>query len=183
LAGYRITYADNAVAYTEAPDTFEGLIKQRFRWSFGSLQCMWKHRSAMLDRKSGALGLLAMPHVWLFHIIFPALSPLLDLMFVWTLVDQLIQRLEHPQEFIEAHLVAVAWFYAFFLAVDLFYVFVGYMFEKEEDWKLLFWAPLQRFGYRQLMYLVVWKSLKAAVRGATVGWNKLERKSTVEEIS
>ena len=45
-AGLSVAYADGAVAYTEAPDTLRGLAKQRFRWSFGTLQCTWKHRDA-----------------------------------------------------------------------------------------------------------------------------------------
>ena len=38
--------------------------------------------------------------------------------------------------------------------------------------------PVQRFGYRQLMYSVVVKSIRAALDGARVGWNKLERRAT-----
>jgi hypothetical protein len=34
--------------------------------------------------------------------------------------------------------------------------------------------PVQRFGYRQLMYYVVVKSLDAALHGVRVGWGKLE---------
>ncbi|MDQ6738199.1 MAG: glycosyltransferase, partial [Gemmatimonadota bacterium] len=42
--GVRVMYADDAIAYTEAPDTLKALIRQRFRWSFGTLQSVWKHK-------------------------------------------------------------------------------------------------------------------------------------------
>jgi hypothetical protein len=40
--------------------------------------------------------------------------------------------------------------------------------------------PLQRFGYRQIMYYVVLRSLWTALRGPFVGWGKLERHGTVK---
>jgi peptidoglycan-N-acetylglucosamine deacetylase len=43
---YEIGYEENAIAWTEAPDTLKGLTKQRFRWSYGMPQCMWKRRDA-----------------------------------------------------------------------------------------------------------------------------------------
>ena len=180
--GYRIAYAENAVAYTEAPDSFTGLAKQRFRWSFGTLQCMWKHRRALLNKKFGALGLVAMPNVWIFQILFPLVAPLMDLMFVWTMLNYLAQRLEHPKEFIAPHVAEVVFYYIFFLVVDLLAAAVGFTFERGENWKLLAWLPVQRFGYRQVMYSVMIKSVKNAFKGAVVGWNKVERKATVTEM-
>jgi peptidoglycan-N-acetylglucosamine deacetylase len=179
--GYRIAYAEHAVAYTEAPDTFKSLAKQRFRWSFGTLQCMWKHRRALFSKKFGALGFVAMPNVWIFQILFPLVAPLMDLMFVWTMVNYLIQRLEHPHEFIASHVSEVVFYYVFFLVVDLLAASVGFTFERKENWKLLAWLPIQRFGYRQVMYSVMVKSVKTAFKGAIVGWNKVERKDTVAE--
>ena len=51
--------------------------------------------------------------------------------------------------------------------------------EKRENWSLLWWLMLQRFGYRQLMYYVVVRSITTALRGAFVSWGKLERTGTV----
>ena len=181
MLGYKIAYAEHAVAYTEAPDTFKGLAKQRFRWSFGTLQCMWKHRAALLNKRFGALGWVAMPNVWIFQILFPLVSPLMDLMFVWTLIGYVLQRLEHPHEFLASHFTEVAFYYVFFLVVDVLAAAVGFTFERHEDWKLLAWLPVQRFGYRQVMYWVMIKSVKTAVAGVIVGWNKVERKATVTE--
>src|SRR5207248_2099970 len=57
--GYRIVTESEALAYTEAPDGLRPLAKQRFRWAFGTLQNLWKHRDALLNPRYGAFGLLA----------------------------------------------------------------------------------------------------------------------------
>lgn len=181
MLGWRIAYAERAVAFTEAPDSFSCLAKQRFRWSFGTLQCMWKHRRALLNKKFGALGFVAMPNVWIFQILFPLVAPLMDLMFVWTLLNYAMQRIEHPHEYLASNFSDVAFYYAFFLVIDTLAAAVGFGFERREDWKLLAYLPIQRFGYRQIMYSVMVKSVKTAVKGAIVGWNKIERKDTVPE--
>lgn len=181
MLGWRIAYAERAIAFTEAPDTFRGLARQRFRWSFGTLQCMWKHRRALFNKKYGALGWAAMPNVCIFQILFPLVAPLMDLMFVWTLLNYLLQRLEHPNEFLASNFKEVTLYYAFFLAVDLMAAVVGFSFERKENWKLLAYLPVQRFGYRQVMYSVMVRSVKTALKGVLVGWNKIERKATVTE--
>jgi cellulose synthase/poly-beta-1,6-N-acetylglucosamine synthase-like glycosyltransferase/peptidoglycan/xylan/chitin deacetylase (PgdA/CDA1 family)/spore germination protein YaaH len=180
--GYHIGYEENAIGLTEAPDSLRGLAKQRFRWSFGTLQCMWKHKRAFLNPKYGTLGFVAMPNVWIFQVLFPLISPLMDLMFVWTLVSVLIGYLEHQKEYAHTptNLGQVMFYYALFLAVDWFGAFAAFMMEKREDKKLLGWLLIQRFGYRQVMYWVMVKSVLTAIRGAIVGWGKLERKATVE---
>ncbi|MEO9077997.1 MAG: glycosyltransferase, partial [Rhodanobacter sp.] len=45
-AGYHTLFDAEAIAWTEAPDSARGLARQRFRWSYGTLQCLWKHRDA-----------------------------------------------------------------------------------------------------------------------------------------
>jgi len=177
--GYRIGYEERAVAWTEAPDTVRGLAKQRFRWSFGTLQCMWKHRDALFRPRYGALGLIAMPNVWVFQILFPLLSPVMDLTLLWTLLSAALERLEHPAEYAVTNLGQVLFYYALFLAADSLGAAFAFLLEKREQWSLLWWLFLQRFCYRQVMYYVMIKSVLTAARGAMVGWGKLERKATV----
>ncbi|HKR12364.1 MAG TPA: glycosyltransferase [Pyrinomonadaceae bacterium] len=178
--GSNIAYEENAIAWTEAPDTIRGLAKQRFRWSFGTLQCMWKHRDALLRPRYGTLGLIAMPNVWLFQILFPLVSPVMDLMVVWAIVSAALERYQHPHEFSALNLRQIVFYYALFLTVDWLAAAYAFMLERRERWSLLWWLFLQRFGYRQVMYYVMVKSVFTAARGALVGWGKLERKATVE---
>jgi cellulose synthase/poly-beta-1,6-N-acetylglucosamine synthase-like glycosyltransferase len=177
--GYRIAYADDAIAYTEAPDTLRGLANQRFRWSFGTLQCMWKHRSAFLRSSSGTLGWIAMPNVWLFQLLFPAISPIADLMFLWSLFSVWLASKEHGSTYALMNLRSILTFYGVFLLVDWSAAMIAFLMEPGEDKRLTWLVFLQRFVYRQLMYLVVVRSFRAAIHGRVVGWGKLERKATV----
>ena len=178
--GRSIAYADDAIAYTEAPDTFGGLAKQRFRWSFGTLQCMWKHRDALFRPRYGTLGMIAMPNVWLFQLLFTALSPLADLLFLWSLVSVWLVRQQHGATYAITDLEQVLTYYAVFLAIDWVTAVIAFLAEPGEDKSLTWLVLLQRFSYRQIMYWVVVRSFVAAVRGHIVGWGKLERKASVE---
>ena len=182
-AGFSVAYADGAVAYTEAPDTLRTLAKQRFRWSFGTLQCAWKHRDVMFRTRYGSLGWIALPNVWLFQLLLPALSPIADLMFVWSLVSVWLTKQEHGGTYALTNLEQVMAYYAVFLLVDWAAAMIGFLMEPRED-RLLSWLIfIQRFAYRQVMYWVVVRSFAAAFRGRVVGWGKLERKATVETLS
>ncbi|HEX4294302.1 MAG TPA: glycosyltransferase [Rhizomicrobium sp.] len=178
-AGFGVLFDSSAIARTEAPATFRGLARQRFRWAYGTLQCLWKYRDVTFNPRYGALGLIALPQVWMFQIILSALAPLVDLSFIWQIFTALMNYLQHGAEFNSANVQKIAIYYCIFMVVDLLAAMVGFMMEKREDWSLLWWLMLQRFGYRQLMYYVVIRSIFAALRGPFVGWGKLERAGTV----
>jgi cellulose synthase/poly-beta-1,6-N-acetylglucosamine synthase-like glycosyltransferase/peptidoglycan/xylan/chitin deacetylase (PgdA/CDA1 family)/spore germination protein YaaH len=177
--GEKVIFDSSAVAWTEAPDTIAGLAKQRFRWAFGTLQCMWKHRRMNLNPRYGALGLVALPQVWLFQIALALISPLVDLALVVQLVRSLTDYLQHGEQYNSENLLITASYYAAFVAVDLTAAGIAFLLERKEERSLLWWLVLQRFGYRQIMYYVVAKSVLKAVQGRLVGWGKLERKATV----
>jgi cellulose synthase/poly-beta-1,6-N-acetylglucosamine synthase-like glycosyltransferase/spore germination protein YaaH/peptidoglycan/xylan/chitin deacetylase (PgdA/CDA1 family) len=179
-AGYSVAYADGAVALTEAPDTLRALARQRFRWSFGTLQCAWKHRGALFRSRYGTLGWIALPNVWLFQLLLPALSPIADLMFVFSLLSVWATRTSHGATYALVNLEQVMTYYAVFLLVDWAAAMIAFVMERGEDKSLTWLIFIQRFAYRQVMYWVVVKSFAAAVRGHVVGWGKLERKATVE---
>jgi len=178
-AGYTVLYDSTAIAWTEAPDTIKGLAKQRFRWSFGTLQCLWKHRAVTLRPSYGVLGLIAMPQTWLFQFLLSLVSPLVDLALIWQLAISALKLVEHQDQFDADALQKVLLYYLAFLVVDLGGAALALAMERRENWSLLPWLVLQRFGYRQMMYFVVIKATLTAAVGALVGWGKLERKSTV----
>jgi cellulose synthase/poly-beta-1,6-N-acetylglucosamine synthase-like glycosyltransferase len=178
--GYNIGYEENAIAWTEAPDRLRTLAKQRFRWAFGTLQCMRKHVDALFRPKYGTLGFIALPNVWIFQILFPLISPVMDLMLCYTLIVAGVDRLTQPKGYSSTNLRQVLFYYAFFLAIDWVAACFAFLLEKKEHWRLLWWLFLQRFCYRQVMYYVMIKSVAVATRGAAVGWGKLDRKATVE---
>ncbi len=177
--GWKVTFDSEARAFTESPDTVQGLLKQRFRWSFGTLQCLWKHRSGLFSRKNPALGYVALPQVWLFQIVMTVISPLVDLAVLWSLISAWMASQSHPMEWSSDDLFRAIAFWAAFILLDLAAGILGMVMEPRAPWADLPWLPLQRFGYRQLMYYVVVKAVSNAVRGRRVGWGKLERRGTV----
>lgn len=178
--GHRVAYADHAVAWTEAPDTFGGLAKQRFRWAFGTMQCAWKHRDLLFRPRAGTLGLIALPNVWLFQVGFSVIAPLADLFFVWSLLFITLMDRAHGATYQLVALEHVVMWYAVFLVIDWLAAVLAFLMEPGEDLRLTWLVFIQRFAYRQIMYWVVLRSLVAALRGGLVGWGKLDRKATVE---
>jgi len=177
--GLQVRFDSSAIAWTEAPSTFRALAKQRFRWAYGTLQCLWKYRHLTFNPRFGALGMIALPQVWLFQIALTAFAPIADLLLIWQLISQWIAYAQHGAEFSNGDLITVGVYYIVFVVVDLLAALFGFLMERNEQWSLLWWLPLQRFGYRQLMYYVVVRSISTAIRGRFVGWGKLERTGTV----
>jgi cellulose synthase/poly-beta-1,6-N-acetylglucosamine synthase-like glycosyltransferase/peptidoglycan/xylan/chitin deacetylase (PgdA/CDA1 family) len=161
--GYLLKTENDALAYTEAPDNIRSLARQRFRWSFGTLQCLWKHRDVLFRRKYGALGMVALPSLWLFQMVFQAISPIVDAMILLALWA--------------GNFPTVMLYYAIFFFVDLVGAVVAVWMDGE-DWRLLLWMFWQRFAYRQVMYYVIFRSIMAAFRGHHVGWGRVQRKGT-----
>ncbi|HKP81826.1 MAG TPA: glycosyltransferase, partial [Pyrinomonadaceae bacterium] len=178
--GYSIGYEETAIAWTEAPHDLRSLAKQRFRWAYGTLQCMWKHQDALFRRRFGTLGFIAMPNVWIFQIIFALISPVMDLMLLYVLISSAFDRWQQPTGYSSTNLQQVLLYYALFLAIDWAAACFAFLLERRERWSLLWWLFLQRFCYRQVMYYVMIKSVTMAIRGPVVGWGKLERKATAE---
>jgi peptidoglycan-N-acetylglucosamine deacetylase len=177
--GTRVIYDDRAVAWTEAPDSVSGLLKQRFRWIFGTLQAAWKQRDTLGRARFGTLGTVALPNLIIFGVLFPVISPLMDLQMLFSLVGALVESSQHPAEFSVDVFSQTLFYYALFVFVDLLAATLAFLLERREQWWLLFSMPIQRFTYRQLMYVVSIRALLAALRGHLVGWGKLERKATV----
>jgi cellulose synthase/poly-beta-1,6-N-acetylglucosamine synthase-like glycosyltransferase/peptidoglycan/xylan/chitin deacetylase (PgdA/CDA1 family)/spore germination protein YaaH len=177
-AGWRVEFDPEARAYTEAPETVGGLLKQRFRWSFGTLQCIYKHRAALFDVRRPVLGFIALPQIWLFQIILTSVAPLIDLAVIWSLISAFYGWTNHATEWSPDQLTRPLFYWAAFIFLDLSAGTLGMALERRAPWGDLVWMPIQRFGYRQLMYYVVVKSIDAALHGARVGWGKLERRAT-----
>ncbi|MBK8507200.1 MAG: glycosyltransferase [Candidatus Competibacter sp.] len=177
--GYAISYEDEAVALTEAPDTVRAFVRQRYRWMYGTLQAAWKHRDALFRPRHGALGFVALPNIMVFQVFFPLISPIIDLLLVWSLGAAAFNYWQHPAEFSADALWQVLFYYALFVTVDYLAAVLAFALERRESWSLLVWLFWQRFFYRQLMYYVAIKSALSSLRGVLVGWGKLERKATV----
>ncbi|MFD0971985.1 bifunctional polysaccharide deacetylase/glycosyltransferase family 2 protein [Plantactinospora endophytica] len=160
-AGWKVVYEERARAWTEAPATLGQLWKQRYRWSYGTMQAMWKHRRALADHgASGRFGRRGLPFLALFGIALPLLAPVIDIMAVYGLL------------FADQAGTVLAWLGM--LGLQAVTGVVAFRLDRERLRPL--WAlPLQQFGYRQLMYLVLIQSVVTALSGGRLRWQKLHR--------
>ena len=177
--GWRISYDEEAIAWTEAPEKTGALIRQRFRWTFGTLQSFWKHSGTLFRPKYGTLGWIALPNIFVFQLALPLISPVIDLLFlgsviIWGLTEYHIVRVPLLSVTGSADLERSVLFFLGFLLIDVLTCVIAFVLERKEDWTLLVPVLLQRFYYRQLMYVVLFRSVKEAVRGRPVGWRGVE---------
>ena len=183
--GHRVEYEDMALAYTEAPTNANGLMRQRFRWSFGILQAVYKHRDVVA--RKGALGWVALPNIVIFQILLPLVSPLIDIMFAVGTLWYYIQKHFHPDSTDPASFHKLVLFFFAFLVIDFFASAIAFALERrrpddKEDVWLLSQVWLQRFAYRQLFSIVLFKTLKRALEGRRFAWDKLERTAAVKYV-
>ncbi|HEV2696967.1 MAG TPA: glycosyltransferase [Terriglobales bacterium] len=180
--GYRVEYEDRALAYTEAPVNANGLMRQRFRWSFGILQAVFKHREVFA--RKGVLGWIALPNIIVFQILLPLVSPFIDIMFTVGALWYYVQKHFHPESTDPASFQRLVIFFGAFLIIDFMTSAIAFALERStpdtrEDTWLLSQVWLQRFAYRQLFSLVLFKTVKRALEGEPFAWDKLERTAAV----
>ena len=182
-AGWKIANDPDAVAWTEAPQTLRALAKQRFRWAFGTLQCLWKHRAVLREGRPVGLARIGMPQAWLFQILFSVVSPLIDLALLLSLAATAGRVQQHGWAQTHTDLFEMAAFWLAFAAVDLVCGWIAYRMDVREKRFPALLLIAQRFVYRQIMYWVVIRAVAAAVRGRWVGWGKLERTGRVAAVA
>jgi peptidoglycan-N-acetylglucosamine deacetylase len=175
---FKVVYEDRALAFTEAPVDARGLMRQRFRWSFGILQAIWKHRAAFVRNK--AMGLFALPNILIFQMLLPLVSPFIDLMFLAGVIHYFADRHYHPEAASMASFLKLLAYFGAFLLIDFITSTIAFSLERRHpankgDGWLLFHIWLQRFAYRQVFSIVLFKTLKRAVDGKPFNWDKLER--------
>jgi cellulose synthase/poly-beta-1,6-N-acetylglucosamine synthase-like glycosyltransferase/spore germination protein YaaH/peptidoglycan/xylan/chitin deacetylase (PgdA/CDA1 family) len=183
--GHRVEYEDMALAFTEAPTSANALMRQRFRWSFGILQAVFKHKGVFA--RKGALGFVALPNILIFQILLPLVSPFIDLMFAVGVIWYFVQKYFHPESNDPASFQRLLIFFGAFLVIDFLASALAFVLERRqpearEDAWLLSQVWLQRFAYRQVFSLVLFRTLKRAVQGRPFAWDKLDRTAAVNYV-
>jgi cellulose synthase/poly-beta-1,6-N-acetylglucosamine synthase-like glycosyltransferase/peptidoglycan/xylan/chitin deacetylase (PgdA/CDA1 family) len=163
--GWRVVYAEDARAWTEAPSSLGALWRQRYRWCYGTLQAVWKHRAALRRPDEGRIGRRGLPYLLLFQIALPLLAPLIDVFSIYGLL------------FLGVLWVGACW--VAFIGLQLALGWYAFRLDGESP-RPLAAMPLQQLVYRQLMYLVVVESVLTALRGTRVRWRPSHRAGGVE---
>jgi cellulose synthase/poly-beta-1,6-N-acetylglucosamine synthase-like glycosyltransferase/peptidoglycan/xylan/chitin deacetylase (PgdA/CDA1 family) len=159
--GWRVVYQDDARAWTEAPASLTALWKQRYRWCYGTLQAMWKHRGAVLQQgAAGKLGRRGLGYLLVLQVLLPLFAPVVDVFAIYGLV------------FLDPVRIGLLWLV--FLVIQ--FLMAAYAFRLDNEALRPLWTlPLQQFVYRQLMYLVVIQSVVTALAGVHLRWHRMER--------
>ena len=160
-AGWRVVYAEHAIAWTEAPSSLRQLWRQRYRWCYGTMQAMWKHRSSVFERGGGGkLGRRGIPYLLVFQVILPLAAPAVDIFAVYGFI------------FLPWASMLAAW--CGLLAMQIFTAWYALRLDRERYgplWSIVF----QQIVYRQLMYLVVVQSTVTALIGNRLRWQRMQR--------
>jgi cellulose synthase/poly-beta-1,6-N-acetylglucosamine synthase-like glycosyltransferase/peptidoglycan/xylan/chitin deacetylase (PgdA/CDA1 family) len=160
-SGWRVIYEPRALAWTEAPATLRQLWRQRYRWCYGTMQSMWKHRRSVVERgPSGRFGRRCLIYLTFYQILLPLIAPVVDLAAIYGLI------------FLNP--VSVAAFWLGFNGLQL--LACGYALRIDRERLRTLWAlPLQQVIYRQLMYLVTIQSVITALLGTRQRWQVISR--------
>ena len=169
--GYHVAYAPKAIAMTEAPETVKQLLRQRFRWSYGALQTVWKHRGAVLDLKCAGFAWFTLPQVLIFQLLLPFLVPLADIVLIGSIAG------------------GAGWdvvlYGLIFLAIDCAAAGVALVIAGEGH-RLPYLSLMlvsQKFGYRYFVFVPLAKAFVAAMHGRSVGWGHLQRLGRVGQAA
>jgi cellulose synthase/poly-beta-1,6-N-acetylglucosamine synthase-like glycosyltransferase/peptidoglycan/xylan/chitin deacetylase (PgdA/CDA1 family) len=160
-SGWRVVYEESAIAWTEAPSSLRQLWRQRYRWCYGTMQAMWKHRRSLVESgPAGKLGRRGLAYLLLFQVLLPLVAPAVDVYAVYGFL------------FLPWQQVAEVWL-GFVLAQG-FTAWYALRLDQER-YGPLWTLPFQQVVYRQLMYLVVVQSTVAALVGSRQRWQRMAR--------
>jgi cellulose synthase/poly-beta-1,6-N-acetylglucosamine synthase-like glycosyltransferase/peptidoglycan/xylan/chitin deacetylase (PgdA/CDA1 family)/spore germination protein YaaH len=166
--GYTIRTCNEALAYTEAPESVKMFIRQRFRWSFGMMQSFWKHRDLLFNFKQPNVGWIALPNLLIFNFIIPCFSPLVDILFVAGLFTR--------------HALEYTLFYMAYFVIDCIVSSLAYHYDKQQfGIKQIIYLFIQRLVYRQLLFFSLLKAYLKAIKGEMAGWGVLKRTGHVKK--
>jgi biofilm PGA synthesis N-glycosyltransferase PgaC len=166
-AGWRVSQDDEALAFTEAPDHADALLAQRIRWTFGTLQAIFKHRNMLLRRRYGWLGMAVLPYM-----VVSVLVPLVFLPLIAVMGVLAVQN---------SGWGVVGVYFLLFLGLHLLIAAVAVVLMRER-WANLLMVPIYRVVHEPLRAYLLYTSVYLAVRGVKLGWNKLQRTGLMDTV-
>ena len=158
-------------------------MKQRLRWMFGTLQVACKNLPAVWRARPIGLGLFGLPNIIVFQFVFTLIAPAMDLMLLWSLISGVNNYVSGPADAVfpspALRTVGAYWLYFQILEVATAALAIAIEHRGRTMWRLLPLLVLQRFCYRQLLYVTALRAALAALKGHMLGWNKLIRTGRV----
>jgi cellulose synthase/poly-beta-1,6-N-acetylglucosamine synthase-like glycosyltransferase/peptidoglycan/xylan/chitin deacetylase (PgdA/CDA1 family) len=187
-SGARVAYEEDAIAWTEAPETTRDFMKQRFRWMYGTVQAAFKYRAALFAQGSGSFGRVALPCLLLLQVgAGVLLLPLVDLVavaglawlfaggwFGWLVpgVSEMLRALDEHEAIFYAllGLTTMAAFAAAGVALHL---------DRREHLSRLLWLLPMQICFRVLLGMTAYRCILRAITGRHLAWGSLARTANV----
>lgn len=168
----QVTFIPDPVGWTEVPESWRVLGRQRERWHRGLFDALWRHRRMLFNPRYGAVGLVVYPYFLFIELI----APLIELLGILGLATGLLIGVFDVRFALLFFMVA----YAINIVLSMFTLLLEeFSFRRYTGFgnrvRLLTWAFLENFGYRQVT--VLWR-VRGAVRflqGRT-DWGVMVRK-------
>ena len=174
--GWLVRHEGRARSWTEAPATISEFRKQRFRWMFGTLQVACKHLDVYAKPGAWGLKIFTLPNIFLFQFLFTVVSPLMDAALIWAITSEIATLTKTTGWSSSAVSSQVIAYWALFQTMELLATVLAFKLGHIPlSIAHLGLVVLQRFCYRQLLYLVAIEALFAAMLGRLNGWGKLRR--------
>jgi cellulose synthase/poly-beta-1,6-N-acetylglucosamine synthase-like glycosyltransferase len=169
---YRIAFTPEPVCWTEAPESWSVLARQRARWHRGAMETFFRHRDMILNPRYGRVGVIGFGHILLVDVLGPVIE-----IFGYVLIPAFWLLGVLSLDYLWA-LLAVTFGFGVVISV-------GALALEEVELRrfpnarslliLMGAAVLENFGYRQINNFWRLRGLWQFLRGAQ-GWGSMTRK-------
>lgn len=168
---YRIVFVPDPVCWTEVPNTFRVLARQRNRWHRGLLMSLWRHKRMLFNPRYGVIGTLALPYFLLFEM----LGPFVEILGYIVVPLAYLLGLLNLDFFLLFLVLAI--FFGVFLSVAAV-LLEEISFRRYPGWEhlalLVIAGVVENFGYRQVLAIFKVKAFfDFLLRRKT--WGRMER--------
>ncbi len=167
--GWKVDYEPEALSYTEAPDKWLDLLKQRYRWTRGIVQAIRKHRDLFFNPTINFGGTLVMWSMAFESLIWPIMNVFANVYFVIVAVTT------------GASYYLIFW-WLILTILDMIAAMYCVAVEKEEA-SLILYSVFYRIFF--ILFVDVCKAFALIEEGLGLGmtWGKLQRIGSGEESS
>jgi cellulose synthase/poly-beta-1,6-N-acetylglucosamine synthase-like glycosyltransferase len=169
---YRIAFISDPVCWTEVPEQFGTLSRQRRRWQRGQWEGLRRHQRMLLNPSFGPVGLLAMPYFALFEF----LSPVFSLVGLLLTIVLWLMGILSATYFVAFLLVSIGLGVLLTTSALVLEEFSYRRYRRgKEIARLLWYAVLENVGYHQLHD--VWRAIGYVdIARGTTGWGAQQRR-------
>jgi poly-beta-1,6 N-acetyl-D-glucosamine synthase len=151
LKSHQILHGNNeAVCYTEAPETLRDIYKQRLSWFRGDFQNFWKHRDTFFNPRFGIMHRLTFPYMLISMTLVPVAS-------IVVIVTSIIMA-------VNGEWLTLISAFVLFTVLQILISIIGILI-AEDDMKLVVYSPLFIIGYKQFLDFTMLKALFDIILG------------------